>query len=165
MPACCWACCCPWGEKGEASKRALHSPEPSPLLPDKLPLNNAVDSTGVTSLGRPHGHSKRPLLGSSLSPPAPNYTAYSTLTAGGEQGVGARRGMAGRGQCTASSHGPPALPNQLVSRFSPADPLLANQCPLSTPWALSVSTQDPPSIDQLPGQSVPSIPLMDLLPS
>ncbi|XP_052523225.1 protein shisa-8 [Tympanuchus pallidicinctus] len=49
---------------------------------DKLPLNNAVDSTGVTSLGRPHGHSKRPLLGSSLSPPAPNYTAYSTLTAG-----------------------------------------------------------------------------------
>lgn len=99
----------PMGEKAEAGKRALLSPEPSPLPPDKLPLNNAVDSTGVTPLGRPHGHSKRPPLGSSLSPPAPSYTAYTTLTAGGERGVGGHRGMVGRGRCTESSRGPPAL--------------------------------------------------------
>ncbi|NXJ09545.1 SHSA8 protein, partial [Odontophorus gujanensis] len=64
---------------------------------DKLPLNNAVDSTGVPSLGHPHGHSKRPPLSSSLSPPAPSYTAYTALTAGGERGLGGHGDTMGRG--------------------------------------------------------------------
>ncbi|NXI63460.1 SHSA8 protein, partial [Anseranas semipalmata] len=52
---------------------------------DKLPLNNAVPSTGGPPLGRPHGHGKRLPLASGL---APGYAAYATLAAGGEQGLG-----------------------------------------------------------------------------
>ncbi|NXS55061.1 SHSA9 protein, partial [Brachypteracias leptosomus] len=46
------------------------------------PLNNAV--TTAPSLGRPHSHSKRPPLSSSLALPSPAYAAYATLKAGGE---------------------------------------------------------------------------------
>ncbi|NWQ82755.1 SHSA9 protein, partial [Columbina picui] len=49
---------------------------------DKPPLNNAVAI--APQLGRPHGHGKRLPLGSSLGLPAPAYTAYATLKAGGE---------------------------------------------------------------------------------
>ncbi|NWH59546.1 SHSA8 protein, partial [Geococcyx californianus] len=52
---------------------------------DKLPLNNAVAIT--PSLGRPHGHqghSKRLPLASGLDLPAPAYSTYATLKAGGE---------------------------------------------------------------------------------
>ncbi|NXL41778.1 SHSA8 protein, partial [Podilymbus podiceps] len=49
---------------------------------DKPPLNNAV--TIAPPLGRPHGHGQRLPLGSSLALPAPAYTAYATLKAGGE---------------------------------------------------------------------------------
>ncbi|NXC43033.1 SHSA8 protein, partial [Penelope pileata] len=49
---------------------------------DKLPLNNAVASTAVPSLGRPHSHSKHPPLAGSLGPTAPSYAAYTALTAG-----------------------------------------------------------------------------------
>ncbi|NWW92106.1 SHSA8 protein, partial [Rhynochetos jubatus] len=49
---------------------------------DKPPLNNAVAI--APSLGRPHGQGKRLPLAGSLTLPAPAYTAYATLKAGGE---------------------------------------------------------------------------------
>ncbi|NWU48229.1 SHSA9 protein, partial [Dromas ardeola] len=49
---------------------------------DKPPLNNAVAIT--PSLGRPHSHGKRLPLASGLALPAPAYTTYATLKAGGE---------------------------------------------------------------------------------
>ncbi|NXX42199.1 SHSA9 protein, partial [Tricholaema leucomelas] len=49
---------------------------------DKPPLNNAMAI--APSLGRPHNHNKRLPLSSSLALPAPTYTAYATLKAGGE---------------------------------------------------------------------------------
>ncbi|NXY76753.1 SHSA8 protein, partial [Glareola pratincola] len=49
---------------------------------DKPPLNNAVAI--APSLGRPHSHGKRLPLASGLALPAPAYTTYATLKAGGE---------------------------------------------------------------------------------
>ncbi|NXV29736.1 SHSA8 protein, partial [Rissa tridactyla] len=49
---------------------------------DKPPLNNAVAIT--PSLGRPHSHGKRLPLASGLALPAPAYSTYATLKAGGE---------------------------------------------------------------------------------
>ncbi|NWZ57670.1 SHSA9 protein, partial [Haliaeetus albicilla] len=49
---------------------------------DKPPLNNAVAI--APPLGRPHSHSKRLPLASSLALPAPAYAAYAALKAGGE---------------------------------------------------------------------------------
>ncbi|NXJ83624.1 SHSA8 protein, partial [Trogon melanurus] len=49
---------------------------------DKPPLNNAVAI--APPLGRPHSHSKRLPLGSSLALSAPAYATYATLKAGGE---------------------------------------------------------------------------------
>ncbi|NWR67494.1 SHSA8 protein, partial [Bucorvus abyssinicus] len=57
---------------------------------DKPPLNNAVAI--APPLGRPHSQSKRLPLGSSLALPAPAYTAYTTLKAGGECWNGGRGG-------------------------------------------------------------------------
>ncbi|NWS76221.1 SHSA9 protein, partial [Crotophaga sulcirostris] len=49
---------------------------------DKPPLNNAV--AVAPSLGRPHSHGKRLPLASGLDLPAPAYSTYATLKAGGE---------------------------------------------------------------------------------
>ncbi|NWR79313.1 SHSA8 protein, partial [Centropus unirufus] len=49
---------------------------------DKPPLNNAV-ALGP-SLGRPHGHGKRLPLATGLDLPAPAYSTYATLKAGGD---------------------------------------------------------------------------------
>ncbi|NXW41288.1 SHSA8 protein, partial [Nyctiprogne leucopyga] len=49
---------------------------------DKPPLNNAVAI--APPLGQPHCHSKRLPPASSLTLPAPAYTTYATLKAGGE---------------------------------------------------------------------------------
>ncbi|NXG57833.1 SHSA8 protein, partial [Hemiprocne comata] len=48
---------------------------------DKPPLNNTVAI--APPLGRPHSHSKRLPLATSMALPAP-YTTYATLKAGGE---------------------------------------------------------------------------------
>ncbi|NXU96089.1 SHSA8 protein, partial [Cettia cetti] len=51
-------------------------------ITDKQPLNNAVAI--APSLGRPHSHSKRLPLASSLALSAPDYTSYTSLKVGGE---------------------------------------------------------------------------------
>ncbi|NXO24168.1 SHSA8 protein, partial [Cisticola juncidis] len=60
--------------------------EPPRNSTDKLPLNNTVAI--APSLGRPHSHSKRLPLASSLALSAPDYTSYTTLKVGGECRVG-----------------------------------------------------------------------------
>ncbi|NWI69648.1 SHSA8 protein, partial [Todus mexicanus] len=82
---------------------------------DKPPLNNAV---GIApSLGRPHSHSKRPPLGSSLALPSPAYSAYATLKAGGESHC---RGPRGTG---------PAASEDFYRRFGGAEVSPASTLP------------------------------------
>lgn len=78
-----------WGKIssfGRVKAARGHCPQPGPLSAsaplDKAPLNNAVAI--APSLGRSHNHNKRLPLSSSLALPAPTYTAYATLKAGGE---------------------------------------------------------------------------------
>lgn len=83
--------------KGRGRALPTADPPPACLCPlDKPPLNNAV--VIAPSLGRPHGHGKRLPLASSLALPAPAYTAYATLKAGGECGGRVGQG-GGRGGC------------------------------------------------------------------
>ncbi|NXI44010.1 SHSA8 protein, partial [Galbula dea] len=70
---------------------------------DKPPLNNAVAI--ASSLGRPHSHSKRLPLGSSLALTAPTYAAYATLKAGGEC------------CCTVGQDGSETAPEDFYRRF------------------------------------------------
>ncbi|NXG79205.1 SHSA8 protein, partial [Baryphthengus martii] len=87
------------------------------------PLNNAVAI--ASSLGRPHSHSKRPPLGSSLALSAPAYSAYATLKAGGECRL---RGMSPWGlHCTPVST--ESAPEDFYRRFGGSEASPASTLP------------------------------------